>query len=99
LGVVVLAAIALAALLVEYTGRDSPERGFQDLLAGIDGGGICTEPRLWHAKGGLVVVKCGPPSQTLPFTNIVSVACVPDSRPWWERIRDEFRYQKRKRGW
>jgi hypothetical protein len=96
---VVLAATALAALVFAYTGRDSLERRFQDLLAGIHGGGICTEPRLWHAKGGLVVVNGGPPSQTLPFTNIVSVAFVPDSRPWWERIRDEYRYQKRKRGW
>jgi hypothetical protein len=99
LGAVVLAAIALATLFVVQATRDSPERRFLEVANALERDGFTTEPRLWHAKNGICVVKVGPPPQSWPFTQYLALEVVPDSRPFWERIQDEYRYQKRKRGW
>jgi hypothetical protein len=93
-GVVALAVIALAALFVASPSRNSE---FQELVDLIERNGICTEPRLWR-NNGMFVVKFTPTSQAWSANNI-SVQVVPDTRTFWERIQDEYRYQKRKRGW
>jgi hypothetical protein len=93
-----IVAALIAVLFVASTSRSSDERRFQEIADLLGRDGICTEPRMSRSKW-LLVVKATPSSSQPWLVNSVSVQAVPDNRTLWERIQDEYRYQRRKHGW
>jgi len=54
------------------------------------------EPRLWEATHSLTVEFTGPSN----VATKVTIDCLgPDQRTTWQRIQDEYAYQKHIRGW
>ena len=91
LAAVAFAVIALAILFFASANQNSAQRTqvHADVIELQYWG---TEPRIWRGQ------RLSNAKQ-LSADNRLTIAVVPDTRTFLERIRDEYQYQKRKLGW
>ena len=91
LAAMALAVIALAILFFALANQNSAQRS-QVHANVIELQFLGTEPRFWRGQRFAI-------AKQISADNRLTIAVVPDTRTFLERLRDEYHYQKRKLGW